>query len=444
MTNPPDLTEATKRKLSIKWDDLLAEARLTGEHLEWHTKAPKFGHVKVMMDGVDTGQRLSIPVKTDHIGVDPSVSVAKGRFRDLAQEYWLIWQESGTGWEICKTWLEDVKRQVLGELASLWKGRSDAIDRWYVRVCGPAIEDSLTKSVDERVKEARSVELRRLERSPSIPPIATADPISDDTPEGEAKETPLTGQRATPEMIETGEILEAISDFGSLNRVAPDDPSYEIWKDFYVAIHKISARFTSNQARQALERKPLDLNEFSVQAVDLFKKAAETQISLVTNLDSVGGCECELKKMMAGVLEIYEWFLGEFSQDRAASMLLADLRLNLLGLLANAKVRALEKSETFEREAVPVESIFEQAQGKAIVDLLLRVVERQNITIEGWAQSHRIGRTTVFDWKAARLAGKSSKGKVSDPKCAEIEKAIEEDAETLGLVPGRAARTDPD
>jgi hypothetical protein len=39
----------------------------------------------------------------------------------------------------------------------------------------------------------------------------------------------------------------------------------------------------------------------------------------------------------------------------------------------------------------------------------------------------------VFDWKKARVAGKCLKGKVSDPKIAEIEQAIEKDAQALGL-----------
>jgi hypothetical protein len=173
----PELSESTKRKLSIKRDNLLTEAGLTGEHLDWQAKAPKFGHVKVMVDGVDFGQRLSLPVNVDKIGVDPSVSVAVGRFQHLAQEYWLLWQTSGTGWRICKTWLDILKPQVLGELASLWKGRSDAIDRWYEKVCRPAIEDAITISMDQWVKQARAVELERLESSSSKPTAVTANPI---------------------------------------------------------------------------------------------------------------------------------------------------------------------------------------------------------------------------------------------------------------------------
>ena len=67
------------------------------------------------------------------------------------------------------------------------------------------------------------------------------------------------------------------------------------------------------------------------------------------------------------------------------------------------------------------------------VDLLLKIVAKKTISIETWARDHKLGRTTVFDWKKARVAGKCLKGKVSDPKIAEIEQAIEKDAQALGL-----------
>lgn len=63
-----------------------------------------------------------------------------------------------------------------------------------------------------------------------------------------------------------------------------------------------------------------------------------------------------------------------------------------------------------------------------------------NTTLSKWAAKHKLGRTSVFDWKAARLAGEVPKRKVSHEKCTEIESAIEEDAKALGL----SARTHSD
>lgn len=78
----------------------------------------------------------------------------------------------------------------------------------------------------------------------------------------------------------------------------------------------------------------------------------------------------------------------------------------------------------------------------AHVALLKIVLKTGPITLEKWTAWHKLGRTTVFDWKAARLAGKSLKGKVSDLKSAASEQAIADDArhsDPLGL-----ARTSSD
>jgi len=67
------------------------------------------------------------------------------------------------------------------------------------------------------------------------------------------------------------------------------------------------------------------------------------------------------------------------------------------------------------------------------LNLLKMILEKRPTTLEKWAGEHKLGRTTVFDWKAGRGAGKSLKGKVSDAKITAIEKAIEDDAKALGL-----------
>lgn len=74
------------------------------------------------------------------------------------------------------------------------------------------------------------------------------------------------------------------------------------------------------------------------------------------------------------------------------------------------------------------------------LELLEMILDKKATTWEKWASRHRLGRTTVFDWKSGRSAGKSLKGKVSEEKSAEIEVAIEADAASLGLT----TRTDSD
>ncbi len=96
------------------------------------------------------------------------------------------------------------------------------------------------------------------------------------------------------------------------------------------------------------------------------------------------------------------------------------------------------------RKIQPEENASPLPGGNVHVDLLLKIVAKKQITIETWAADHKFGRTTVFDWKAARQAGGSPTGRVSDTKTAEIEKAIEDDAKTLGLELGLATRTGSD
>jgi len=85
-------------------------------------------------------------------------------------------------------------------------------------------------------------------------------------------------------------------------------------------------------------------------------------------------------------------------------------------------------------------SILKEPEAQSHVKRLVEICAKKNITLEGWASGHRLGRTSVFDWKAARGAGTSLKGKVSDAMSNRIEAAIEEDAMALGL----ATRTSPD
>ncbi len=74
------------------------------------------------------------------------------------------------------------------------------------------------------------------------------------------------------------------------------------------------------------------------------------------------------------------------------------------------------------------------------VDLLGMILKKKTTTLEKWAREHKLGRTTVCDWKSCRSAGKPLKGKVSGKKSAEIQTIIEDEAAELGLT----TRTDSD
>jgi hypothetical protein len=89
------------------------------------------------------------------------------------------------------------------------------------------------------------------------------------------------------------------------------------------------------------------------------------------------------------------------------------------------KVRALPPQERPGGDPVPATNETQKAArdhraADAHVDLLLGIVNKKSISIETWARDHKLGRTTVFDWKAARAAGKTTKGKVRPPDLGEI------------------------
>jgi hypothetical protein len=66
----------------------------------------------------------------------------------------------------------------------------------------------------------------------------------------------------------------------------------------------------------------------------------------------------------------------------------------------------------------------------ALLDSILRK-RKPRISQEQWAEEQCIGHTTLKDWKAA--GGKPIRGKVSEGMAREIETAILQDAEKLGL-----------
>jgi len=171
----PELSESTQRKLEIQWNTLRDKQKLTEEDLSGYdlgrqwllgivAKPPR----DMNLGGLNTSQ----PKRAARwLGLDPSVRVAKARFRGIDSEYWSRWCSSGFGYEVYRDWLDSVMRQISAELATIWKGKSDVTDRWFQCTCGPAVEKALSALVKQRIAQARDVESKRLERAPSSNPI---------------------------------------------------------------------------------------------------------------------------------------------------------------------------------------------------------------------------------------------------------------------------------
>jgi hypothetical protein len=160
MSNLPELSELTKRKLELQWHDLLDKENLTGEHLARFDR----GRNRILAEHT-TASSSHEKDAAKKLGLGQSRLAAQRRFRDLDSEYWLRWTSEGSPYETYRNWLDSIEQQILSEFASIWKGRSDATDRWYEKTCKPLIEAALTPLIKGRIAQARQVELQRLDRT---------------------------------------------------------------------------------------------------------------------------------------------------------------------------------------------------------------------------------------------------------------------------------------
>lgn len=162
MADLPELSGSTKRKLALQWSTLLETNHLTGEHFHRHERErDRLRRIAAQSSGPGPGWRNERAA--DETGVRQTVTVAEERFKALSGEYWRPWLNSGNGYEGFVEWLEELRRNVSAEVASIWKGGSKTIESWYERACGPAVEKSLAALVKEGTHRARGAEMKRLE-----------------------------------------------------------------------------------------------------------------------------------------------------------------------------------------------------------------------------------------------------------------------------------------
>ena len=179
MADVPALSELTERKLALQWDTVLDKQKLTEKDLSGYDRQRQ--HFLGIAARPPRGVNPLRPKEAARsLGLDPSVKAAERRFRSFDWEYWVHWCASGAGYEVYRGWLDILKQQILDELASIWKGKSDATDRWFQGTCAPAIEKALAVLVKQRIAQARDAESKRLERAPTSGPTRTGNPILDE------------------------------------------------------------------------------------------------------------------------------------------------------------------------------------------------------------------------------------------------------------------------
>ncbi len=172
MADLPELSDSAKRKLLLRWRTLLKANQLTGDHLHRHERErDRLARVAAQSPTPGLSRHEE---DADEVGIFSSVTVAQARFNDLMVEYWRLWYSSGDGYESFAGWLGLVKRQVTDDIATIWKGESKRLDRWYKRACGPAVEEALESLVEEGIGRARAEELKRLEGPTKTSPVLGA------------------------------------------------------------------------------------------------------------------------------------------------------------------------------------------------------------------------------------------------------------------------------
>lgn len=172
MAGLPALSDSTNRKLAIQWDTIRDIQKLTDEDLAGYDRDRQRRLLGIVGDPPRVGTGLlryaaerAHPDEAAHkIGLNPSVRAAEAQFRQADSEYWSQWSSTEAPYEEYAAWLDNLKRDTVAKLASVWNGRSDVTDCWFQSKCVPAIEKALTVLLKKRVEHARDVESARLER----------------------------------------------------------------------------------------------------------------------------------------------------------------------------------------------------------------------------------------------------------------------------------------
>jgi hypothetical protein len=165
MDSLPVLPGLTQRKLAVLWDITRDKLQLTdGQVSSYDRERQRLTAITGI--GSDRAQR---EVRT--LGLYSSTRLAEQRFKAFDAEYWPLWRASSMRYGWYQSWLTSLTRSIVGELASIWMGRSDATDRWFEYTCRPELERALSRVEGKRIAQARSVEIQSTEtRTLPYPP----------------------------------------------------------------------------------------------------------------------------------------------------------------------------------------------------------------------------------------------------------------------------------
>jgi hypothetical protein len=161
MTQPPELSTVSKRRLELLWKAALDRYGFNGEHLHWHEEERE-RRLRAASQMSTRNSGLWNTGDCDEVGIRSSTMMAEERYGDYMKEYERIWRSSGEGYERLQIWAEAVKHIVSEEIASVWQVGPKEIRRWYAACCVPALDEALSEKVKESVRRALSTEMQRI------------------------------------------------------------------------------------------------------------------------------------------------------------------------------------------------------------------------------------------------------------------------------------------
>jgi hypothetical protein len=169
----PELSTSAKRKLAIQWDTLLDRHQLNEAAVDWYASKADHARERALAKVPDGRERWWVlqwlqereRARKDS-GISASVAVAEGIFIALASAYRLLWESSGAEYGAYSGHLKAITKQVLAELESIWRGRSNAADQWLETAIAPAVGQALAILVREQISQARDLELQWLVPAP--------------------------------------------------------------------------------------------------------------------------------------------------------------------------------------------------------------------------------------------------------------------------------------
>jgi len=167
MPDLPKLPEPVRRKLALKWSNLLETRGFTGGHLQWHQAAreTRRRHMELRLKNPVSrraGEWFSpdYPQHVDATGIVETVGLTKERFGQVADEYFRLWSaEQDSSWQVFGTWLKEIQKLVITEVADLWSEGGDWHVNWLERACRTKIYEALERLIAEQAGAARKLEI---------------------------------------------------------------------------------------------------------------------------------------------------------------------------------------------------------------------------------------------------------------------------------------------